>query len=166
MKLKYYTEYNLPPITPECCGDKIVKMYQMQKNKDGDTELVCTGTRDQNAVIQSHKNSCDINYILERAKNDPRILNMSTMQYLDLTELPSNIYEASDMIERAKDSFMNLPVDIREKFDNNPEKFVRSYDEGKMPDIVRDYIDRNFNTQFIKPNLKDENKGAVEDVKE
>lgn len=167
-KVNYYSFTNPAPVPVSNAGSGIVDVYQLQLVK-GDTKLVKTGTRDMYAIIQSHKKSTDINYILERAKNDPRYLNNSTAQYLDLTQMPSNIYEAAEMIQKAQESFLDLPLAIREKFNHNPNEMIKAFDKGEMPQVIKDYVDSNFvkNNDYTKPVDNNVVKSeVVENVKE
>lgn len=86
-------------------------------------------------AIQSEKDSCDINNIVDRiARNGilPTDINPRTPvydelgAYVDLVDMQTNL---NRMIE-AEEAFMALPSATRKLFDNNALELLRAIDEG------------------------------------
>lgn len=76
---------------------------------------------------QEYKRDCDINYIIMKY-NQTGILGDPYMPdkmpfYGDFSSIPS-FEESQNIVNMAKEEFMNLPSDVRLKFDNNPVKFL------------------------------------------
>lgn len=88
--------------------------------------LVKVGDTDLYAKIQEGKDDCDVYKIIDRfTAGDVSALHRKAHGiYEDLTIMPNNIHEAAARVDQAMDDFMTLPVEIRESFGNDPEKFV------------------------------------------
>lgn len=106
-------------------GSGVVKEYTAKYRQDGVLELVETGEHDLYADIQSHKDSCDLQLIINRYFNgDPAALSRVQGVYMDVSEMPENIHEAMQLMETARKDFDTLPVDIKAKFGNDPNQFL------------------------------------------
>lgn len=93
---------------------------------------------DESLTKQSFAEECDVNEILRRAQNGQDIsgsLNQRVGQYGDFTNIPS-YHEAMDLVVRANNAFMELDWKLRERFQNDPERFIAfvqddaNYDEA------------------------------------
>ena len=115
-------------------GEKKGPVYKeklvTEKAEDGSDiirkKLVQVGETDIVAKIQACKDDCDVYKILDRfTGGDVTALHRTAHAvYADLSEMPRNIHEAVQRVDNAMDSFMTLPVEIREAFNNDPEEFV------------------------------------------
>ena len=106
-------------------GNGVVKEYTAQYRQDGVLELVETGEHDLYADIQSHKDSCDLQLIINRYFNgDPAALSRVQGVYMDVSEMPDNIHQAMQLMDNARRDFDTLPVDIKAKFGNDPNQFL------------------------------------------
>lgn len=106
-------------------GSGIIKEYTAQYRQDGVLELVETGEHDLYADIQSHKDSCDLQLIINRYFNgDPAALSRVQGVYMDVSEMPDNIHQAMQLMDNARRDFDTLPVDIKAKFGNDPNQFL------------------------------------------
>lgn len=77
------------------------------------------------ALIQSHKEECEIENIIRRAvEGDYNALNAVNGSYMDITNCPSSIAEAQQYIINAKEEFEKLPKSIKAKFEYNPEIYI------------------------------------------
>lgn len=153
-KNNYYSLNNLPPKTPNVSGEKVIPMYGVKLMKDGHKELVQKGTVDIYAKIQSHKDSQDINFILDRAKNNIVNFTNYSEEFYDLSKMPTTLVEANSIIETAKDSFNKLPVEIKNYYNNNPVAMLSDYDQGKTPDIIRQLFEPK---PIVNQNLQQQN---------
>jgi len=74
---------------------------------------------------QSFKDECDINLIIDRARNGAAIshLNARVAQYGDFSSIP-DYRSALDQVNRANGMFMELDAKVRERFANDPAKFL------------------------------------------
>lgn len=106
-------------------GSGVVKEYTAQYRQDGVLELVETGEHDLYADIQSHKDSCDLQLIINRYFNgDPAALSRVQGVYTDVSEMPDNIHQAMQLMDNARRDFDTLPVDIKAKFGNDSNQFL------------------------------------------
>lgn len=105
-------------------GNPIKPVYKPLVNKDGTITLVQEGFVNTDEEIQSYEESVDIDVIVARYMNgDLDALNKHVGQYGDFTQMPKTYAEVLQMQIDAKNTFMSLPVEIRQKFDNDPNQF-------------------------------------------
>ena len=108
-------------------GDPIKTVYSSKVNDDGTIELVPSGKEDWQAYIGSFADECDINVIVARFVNgDVSELNVRPGMYGDFTNMPKTYAEMLQLQINAKDSFDKLPLDVKEKFNNDFNQFMAS----------------------------------------
>ena len=106
---------------------KIIEFVRTPHNYDVDEVSDLTGLEclDPSLAQQNSRDECDINHIIERfgvtGQLPPQTGHMPT--YGDFTGI-SDYREALDAVSRAEESFMALPANVRERFDNDPALFV------------------------------------------
>lgn len=85
-------------------------------------------------AVQSEKDSCDINLIVDKYSRTGLMTNIRTDQpmYGDFTSAV-DFHEAFAQIQKAEESFMELPAKVRSWFDNDP---------GKLIDFLQDEKNR------------------------
>lgn len=106
-------------------GSSVTTTYSAEYDKTGTLQLKPTGEHDLYAEIQSHKDSTDLALILNRYFNgDPTVLSRVQGAYMDVSEMPTNVHEAMTLMHNAQRDFEKLPVDIKEKFGNDPNRFL------------------------------------------
>lgn len=109
--------------------------------------------------IQSHADSVDIHVLMQRYKNgDPDALSRAQGLYLDATVFPKTYAEALNHMVDMERSFMSLPVEIREKFNNSFSEFLASSGES-------DFMERLGLVESGKQPLETKPDVAVEEVK-
>ncbi|WNK14940.1 MAG: internal scaffolding protein [Microvirus sp.] len=98
-----------------------------------ETGLKC---EDISLAQQHQKEEADINTIIRRFGISGQLpTNVRMPTYGDFTDV-TNYHEALTAVKEAENSFMAMPAYIRERFGNNPEKFVEfcsddaNYDEA------------------------------------
>lgn len=81
---------------------------------------------DDGVTRQEFRDECDINIILARYEKTGVInhFNTGTPQYLDVTEFPTDLATALDVMHEAEAAFMRLPAVVRREFDNDPVAFA------------------------------------------
>lgn len=74
---------------------------------------------------QHHKDECDINNIMSKFSSNPSLIfaDPSALNYSDVSE-HVDYHSALNYVRRIDDMFLQIPANIREKFDNDPQKFV------------------------------------------
>lgn len=87
---------------------------------------------------QSFKDECDINNIMGRYMITGQLSHLAQMppQYSDVTGL--DFQTAMDVVVNANAMFANLPSSIRDRFANDPGRFLTFMeDENNRPEAVR-----------------------------
>lgn len=149
------------PVTkPSPSGNPIVKNYEMRMMKNGHKYLAEVGEKNLYNLIQDHKDECDVVKIVKRAKmGDPSALmklQNTNAKYGDMTLQPNNLIEAHQMIVDAKKEFEKLPIEIKEKFNNDPMQFLA--DEKKVNEVLTNYMKEK---KMIKEESKTESKEEI-----
>lgn len=101
---------------------------------DRSSDLLC---EDPSLAQQSFKDEVDINYLLERFRvtgQMPQGVRVPT--YGDFTGL-TDYRSALDAVNRANDSFMALPAEVRSRFGNDPQKFIEFASDSNNLDELR-----------------------------
>lgn len=123
--MKFPTQYTETPRMYCNSGSKIVKLYKPQFDKNGHFELVEDGEDNLYEMIQSYKDSVDIHVLMKRFENgDIDALNKREGFYADISEYPTSYAQMFNLMQSAEDNFMQLPPDIREKFNNNFKEYL------------------------------------------
>lgn len=74
---------------------------------------------------QEFTESCDPNFILDRFSKGMDIeFNTREPRYGDFTNMPTSYHEALNFIKQAEQAFMELPAQLRARFDNDAGKFL------------------------------------------
>lgn len=109
-------------------GSREANDYQVEIDDKGHKSLKFVGTHDIYQDIQSYADECKIENIIARAAaGDPNALNQRKGLYADITNTPKNLAEAQNTILRLTTEFDKLPTEIRAKFDNSKEKFIKDF---------------------------------------
>lgn len=84
---------------------------------------------EQCLVEQSHKDSCDINFIMKKYEQTGQLHHvMEAMPNFGDFD-PITYQEAKNATIAAEDAFMSLPAKLRQRFDNDPGKFLEFTDD-------------------------------------
>lgn len=84
------------------------------------TRRVQTPVGEKSMTEQSHRKKCNINTIIAKAKKTGRApANFNTMNYGDFSNAES-FHEAKTKVLDAHKDFLELPSDIRNRFQNDP----------------------------------------------
>lgn len=101
-------------------GERYHILYSPKIRQDGTIALVECGKEDIQEMIDSFRDSTDMNYIVNRLMaGDDSVLNQKVPMYGDFTEMPKSYAEALQMVIDAKENFYKLPLDVRSQFDND-----------------------------------------------
>ena len=87
---------------------------------DGVLSLEPIGKTDLRAMIDSYRESCDLNVILTRyANGDASALCATQGSYFDAVGMPGTYAEMLNTVITAENEFMKLPLNVRERLRNN-----------------------------------------------
>lgn len=123
-------------------GDPVKIEYQL-RIVDNSEEIVETGKTNLYEYIQSHADSVDITKILERCAliQDYSMLNRMPAEFMDVSEMPGNLAEAYAHVQDAKNFFDRMPVNIKEKYQNNFVEFIADLGTERFKNNVSDFLD-------------------------
>lgn len=106
-------------------GTRFINTYQEEIGDDGKLCLKKTGQHDVYAEIQEDAEDSKIENILHKAAmGDLNALNQRQLTYADATTMPKDWKEAQNTILKGKDEFYEMPLEVRQLFDNSPEKYI------------------------------------------
>lgn len=148
--MKFRTSYDRMEI-PSVHGQGEAPVYEPRYRDDGVLELEETGSRDLYSYIQSFKDSTDIHVIISRFVNgDQSALMKAQGVFMDTEGMPTTYADLLNTMIKVENAFDELPVEIKQRFDSNPHKWVASMDS---PDFLEKmYRGTKFeSTVFSKP---------------
>lgn len=123
----FYSLSNRRPVEFCSAGDSVVQEYELEYSPQGVPHLVPTGTYDLYDVIQSFRDECDLGKIFQRyANGDVMALNKRQGIFVDISEMPQDIFAAANLLERVEAIYNGLSADLRarvgsfEDFLSNP----------------------------------------------
>lgn len=126
-------------------GNAMKKVFKPSIGDDGVLDLVEDGQESLYDYIQSWKDSVDINVILARyANGDVDALSKVQGAYGDFTQFPRTYAEILNRVNQGKLMFDELPLPLREKYNNDFCQFMAAMDRDdfweqfKLPDAAGD----------------------------
>lgn len=112
-------------VVPTCSGDLYHVLYRATVKANGDIVLVEDGKEDIKQKINSFRDVTDMSYILKQmALGNTSVLNASPGMYGDFTKMPKTMAEAMQIMIDAEKAFYELPIDVRNNFDNDVQKWI------------------------------------------
>ena len=106
-------------------GNPIKDQLAGEYDKNKNIVVVPKGKINQYAYINSFADSVDIHVLLARFQNgDKEALLQRAGAYIDISALPTNINEFIELSRNAENLFNTLPVEVKEKFNNNVVEFI------------------------------------------
>lgn len=146
MEFKTYIDRLEKPIKDffSATGDGTEDVYELIREKDtGEEILKKTGKHNVYADIQAYAPSADISNIIQRFQNgEIDVLTQSKGAYFDATSLPKSYAEYFAKVKEAEKLFSQLPDEVRNKFDNDAEKFFLEFgtdafvEKVKEPEVI------------------------------
>lgn len=134
--MKFRTQYDQRERVPANAGTREHILYTTQFDEQGNHTLVESGKENLYDYIQSHKESVDIHVIMERfARGDVQALQRRQAMFGDFTELPTTYAGMLNAIQLGEQHFMSLPLEVRQRFDNNFAKWLAAMDD--MPSFLQ-----------------------------
>lgn len=118
------TQYDSRPRFHTSIGNPIVETFTGRYDKNGDLQLVKTGSESLYDKIQAEAAACDMDNILRRfANGDISVLSQSQGVYADVSGAPMHFTDALNMVRSVEDAFNQMPAEEREKYDNDWVKY-------------------------------------------
>ena len=103
--------------------------------------------------IQSHAESCDIHVLMKRYESgDASALSQRQGFFGDCLDFPKTYAEALNHMNEMESRFLQLPIDVREKFGNSFSQFLAASGESDFLDRLGIKVDaKNESTPAIPP---------------
>lgn len=134
--MKFKTQYDERPRFITKPGDSEHIIYTGHYDEAGRVVLEEVGRENIYDEIQSHAESVDINVLIKRYQNgDVAALERGQAMYLDVTNFPKTYAEALNKINDAKEFFLSLPLDTREKYNNSFTEFLAASNTQEFVDM-------------------------------
>lgn len=126
--MEFKTAFNRGETTFSPQGSETQPVYEYRIDpKTGKKCLEQCGETNIYEMIQASLESTKLENIIKRATVDPTVLNIREGNYIDISELPTNMIDLQNMILKARAEFNKLPAETRKLFDNSAELYVSSY---------------------------------------
>ena len=117
-------------------------MTKIRSAYDGDGDIVSAETgllcSDKSLAKQSEATACDVNVIVQRWLKSGGVMDLSQRvgQFLDVADVP-DYHTSLNFVKSAESMFLALPVSVRERFSNDPGRFLAfAQDPANVPELV------------------------------
>lgn len=132
-------------------GSPIHVVFSPRVGKDGVVELVESGFEDIRAYINSFRDSTDLRIILARVQSgDISALMSRPGSYGDFTQMPKTYAEVLQLQIDSRRIYDSLPVDIKARFNNDPNQFLASAGTDQWFDTLKNVLPAEV-MQMVKP---------------
>lgn len=132
--MTFKTKYDDHPRFYQEPGNPIKQLYQGYYEKDGTLELRPSGEEDLYQFIQSHKDSTDINLLIQRfTAGDESALSRAQGFYADVSGMPKTFQEVLNAVLGGERAFDSLPAEVKQRFNNNFAEWLTAMD---LPDFA------------------------------
>lgn len=136
--MKFRTAYSEERVRVHApTGSKWATQYSIDI-VDGVRTVVPSGKENVYDSIQKSAPGNVIEDLIRRARNgDSSAIPQPVDSFLDLSHLPNDMLEAHMMLEKAHAKYEQLPLELRNRYDNSFEKFISAAASGKvMKDLI------------------------------
>lgn len=125
---------------------KLTKMLQIDDN--GCECLICSGSHDLYAEIQSYRGSCDLQMLLRNI--DPNSIanavstfsvdDLMNSELVDYTQMPDTLGGMFNLVQKGENMFNGLPEFVRAEFNYSVKNFVSKFGTLEFNDIMNKYM--------------------------
>lgn len=103
-----------------CPGNEFHITYSGDIQPSGEIKLVESGKTNIQEEIESYRKSTELSVILDRFNmGDLKALHRYEEIYEDVSAVPVNLLDAQSRLDNLKIQFDLMPIEIKNKFDNN-----------------------------------------------
>ena len=107
-----------------CSGNPLKEIKHGELQVDGSIKLVVDRIENTDEVIQSFAPSTMIENIMKRIEaGQVDLLNQKQGFFIDSVGLPENLADVLNLVNKGKETFEKLPVEVKERFDNDFNKW-------------------------------------------
>lgn len=140
-KVETKRRYQLPTGYGTC------NTYMLNIDDTGCQCLVCTGSTDKYAEIQSYRENCDLAMLLKNI--DPNALNNAVSSYdvgdiinsgiTDYSQMPNTIGGLFNLVKQGENLFNGLPEEVRAEFNYSVKNFVSKFGTQDFIDVMNKF---------------------------
>lgn len=148
----FRTKYNrLNDIKTEP-GSEFRPVFSSKLDKEKNIQVEQKGQENFYDYIQSFAESCDINLIFAKyAAGDKDALNQRVKEYIDITNIPTNINDFVEYTKNSTEVFKTLPIEVQEMFDNNVIKFMEGMEQKDFSAKLEKALNGKFEKELPTP---------------
>lgn len=111
--------------------------YSSKIDKFGRLTIERSGVDDLSAYINSFRDSVNLNVLLQKFVNgDESALNKTQGVYMDVSKFPTSYAEVLNIVNDGINVFNGLPMEIKNKFNNNAYEFITKLDTDEYYDAL------------------------------
>lgn len=129
-------------------GNTIKLNKMLHIDDDGCECLICSGSHDLYAEIQSYRGSCDLQMLLRNI--DPNSIANAVSSFsvddlmnsgiLDYTHMPDTLGGMFNLVQKGENMFNGLPEAVRAEFNYSVKNFVSKFGTSEFSDIINKYM--------------------------
>lgn len=139
--MEFYSFYNRPKRKRERFDNTKQKVYIANFDKKGIRRLEVDKEIDIYEKIQECAKDTGLTNIFSKyGLNIYDQLKNSEAQFVDLTNLPGNLMEAMDVIDKAQYAFDRQSKEIKAKFNNDFKQFIAASETGELAKLLNDEL--------------------------
>lgn len=118
-------------------GKKEKPTYSIKVDENGHKTVHQTGMTNFYKKIQENAEDCKIENILKRAQlGDTSALNRKIPQWIDATNMPTNLAEAQQAIINLENIFASLPLEVRKEYNFSAEQYIADFGSTKWNNLM------------------------------
>lgn len=135
-KVKIYSAFDRPKTIPHPRCTKVVMEHSLHINeKTGEEYLVLdTERRVYDYIQEGREETLVANIVRKYKEGDANALAAMNGKFIDIMNAPTSLLDALVSIRKAEQEFDTLPLDIRTKFNNDPNQFIAGYGTNDWAD--------------------------------
>lgn len=139
--MNFYSMYNRPERKREKFDNQEQVVYKASYDKNGVRSLKVDKKVNIYEKIQEFANDVSLSSIFSKyGLNVYDQLKQSEEQFVDLSNLPTNLMEAMNVIDEAKYAFDRQSKEVKQKFNNSFKEFIAASETGKLAQVLNDEI--------------------------
>lgn len=132
-----HSRFNRPKTIPLSFGDGILRKYETRVVNGQREFIVSSESSLDDFVMESFEDTLIYNILSRYERGDELALNKVVGQYMDVVGMPSTLAEAQQLLINISNDFDQMPIDVRQKFNNSVSEFVESVSTGKAAEILK-----------------------------
>lgn len=144
--MEFYTNFKKPKRMQETFNNKYQTIYKAEiDTKTGERKLVEKEKINVYDKIQEFKDECNIASMMERYQlNMHDTISQNEEKLIDLTNLPENLMETMKAIDDAKYLWERQSKEVKQKFDNDFNKFIAGSENGQIVEMVNQQLKKEY----------------------